>query len=222
MYHKIRITVVSLAVVAICMLSSATTLSYYTDTASQSNNFTIGNASTALKIYKNDTGDAELNPSEYTLTDGLTVPFYLQATNDGNIPVYQRFRIVIPIALAQVVELNLPTMDEGCTIDTTRESTCSNADYIVTYKPSVQSENAPVYAEYYIASKHVLGLTQQSAKWPTLGLRIGEISNVDSNLFTCSGDNNNCVLGIGAHSDVIQTTGFNNVSEAFAHLTENY
>lgn len=224
MYHKIRITVVSLALVAICALSSATTLSYYTDTDTQSNRFTIGNASTTLKIYSDDTGSAELDPSEDDpLTDGDTIPFYLQATNNGNIPVYQRFRIVIPTALAQVVELNLPTMDEGCTIKTAQESTCSNEHYTVTYKPSVQSGDAPVHAEYYIASKQVLGLNQQTVKWPTFGLRIGGISNIHRDLFTCAdNDDNNCVFGISAYSDAIQTTGFNDVSSAFANFTETY
>lgn len=218
MYHKIRITVVSLAVMAICALSSSATLSYFTDTDASSNSFTIGNASTALAIYDDEAGGSGhvFDASNYVLTDNLDIPFYLQATNDGNIPVYQRFRVVIPKALASVVTLSVPI--DGCTIVSTVESTCSNANYTITYKPSVND----IYAEYYIISNSAIDVNESTEEWPTTEIKIGNISGVDNSLFACANNNNDCVLGISAYSDVIQTTGFTNAIDAFANFTETY
>ena len=125
MYHKVRITVVSLVAVAVCMLSSAGTLSYFTDTDAKTNNFVVGNASTELAIYGSEDGETSfadgtstaLAESNGKIVSGSQVPFYLRATNDGNIPVYQRFRVVIPAALAGVVTLNLPNMN-SCAVET--------------------------------------------------------------------------------------------------------
>ena len=128
MYHKIRITVVSLVAITICLLSSTGTLSYFTDTDAQTNSFTVGNASSALVIYDDIAGGTEniLDTDDYSpLEDPTNVPFYPKATNDGNIPVYQRFRVVIPIALANVVTLNLPT-ENNCKVETAINNTCSN------------------------------------------------------------------------------------------------
>ena len=121
MHRKIRITIVSLMVMIACMISSVGTLSYFTDTDGATNSFTVGNASTVLSMYDDVSGDEkrEFDASRYSpLTDGMDdIPFYLQATNSGNIPVYQRFRVVIPIGLEDVVTLKLPT-DESCNIKT--------------------------------------------------------------------------------------------------------
>ena len=225
MYHKIRITVVSLVVVAITVLSSTATLSYFTDTDGATNNFVVGNASTKLVIYNNAAGGENnlFEASDYTLTDKLSIPLYLQAENNGNIPVYQRFRVVIPITLAGVVTLNLPEMDDNCTIVTTSENTCSNDDYTVTYKPTVSVDNAPEYAEYYIVSNSVLAKDDKTVKWPTTGLYIDGLSDANKALFTCEAGDNSCVLGIGIYSDAIQTTGFTNGAvSAFADFPETY
>ncbi|MBR2839908.1 SipW-dependent-type signal peptide-containing protein [Candidatus Saccharibacteria bacterium] len=230
MYHKVRITVVSLVVMAICMLSSVTTLAYFTDTDGAMNNFVVGNMSTVLAIYDN-VDDSEnkhaFSTSDYSpLVDGK-IPLYLQATNNGNIPVYQRFRVVIPIALSSVVTLNLPEMDEECTIVTTSESTCRNTDYTVTYKPSVSVDDVPKYAEYYIVSNEVLAKDGKTAEWPTVSLTIdglNDLSEADKSLFaTCEEDDNNCVLGIGIYSDAIQTAGFaGGAVSSFADFPETY
>jgi len=229
MYHKIRITVVALVVVTVCMLSSATTLSYFTDSAMKENTFTVGNASTTLAIYDDVTGETkhEFNTSDYEpLESNVDIPFYLQAENNGNIPVYQRFRVVIPIALAGVVTLNLPTMDENCVIDTivVGGSTCSNSSYTVTYKPPVDVGETPTYAEYYIVSNNKLGVDQLTSEWPTVGIHTGVIPNdVAESLPTCdASDSNNCVLGIKVYSDAIQTTGFEDAEEAFEEFGETY
>ncbi|MBQ2695352.1 hypothetical protein IJG04_01810 [Candidatus Saccharibacteria bacterium] len=230
MYHKIRITVVSLVVVVTCMLSSVATLSYFTDSDIKTNSFTIGNVSTTLAIYDDVTGevkhvfDADSHgPLESNVEN---IPFYLQAENTGNIPVYQRFRVVIPITLAGVVTLNLPTMNEDCVIDTTAEagSTCSNDDYTVTYKPSVNVGDVPTYAEYYIISNSVIDANGLTSEWPTEGIRTGEIpTDIAESLPTCDANNsNNCVLGIKVYSDAIQTTGFENAITAFASVGETY
>lgn len=236
MYHKIRITVVSLVVIAMCVLSSVGTLSYFTDTDSATNNFVVGNASTKLAIYDDVTSDEYhvLDASEYTVvangvlknnTELPGIPFYLQATNDGNIPVYQRFRVVIPKALSSVVTLNLPTMSENCSINTSSESTCRNDSYIVNYKPSVAGDNNE-YAEYYIMSVNALAKDGKTTEWPTVELKIGSITPDMESLFVCptSDDSgNNCTLGIRAYSDAIQTTGFvGGVENAFASFRETY
>lgn len=226
MYHKIRITVASLMVMMICVLSSSTTLSYFTDTDYKMNSFIVGNASTTVTVYDNITGNRhEIDPSDeaYHLTDGLTIPFYPQASNDGNIPVYQRFRVVIPIALANVITLDLPAMNNNCVITTASENTCSNTDYTVTYKPSVSVENTPSYAEYYIVSNNAVDVNDTTSEWPMTGINIGNLSGIDPSLFTCAGGNaNNCVLGVNIYSDVIQTTGFANALSAFASAGETY
>ena len=205
MYHKIRITVVSLIVIAICVLSSGATLSYFTDSVATTNNFTVGNASTSLAIYNDVAGGSEylFDADDYDLIDNLDIPYYLQATNDGNIPVYQRFRVVIPKDLASVVTLN----------------TSTNSNYTVTYDPSVND----TYAEYYIVSNTALAVGNTTAEWPTISIHIGDISGVDNSLFTCANSNaNNCVLGISVYSDAIQVAGFTSAAQALANLAETY
>ena len=224
MYRKIRITVISLVTMAICVLSSTATLSYFTDTDAKTNDFTVGNASTSLAIYDELTNSRRVfDAGRYMLTDNLDIPFYPQATNDGNIPVYQRFRVVIPIDLAQVVTLNLPAMDEGCVISTASENTCSNSDYTIVYKPSVNVENTSTYAEYYITSNNVLGVDSTTSEWPITGIHISGISGVDNSLFVCANNNNNsCVLGVNVYSDAIQTTGFSSAVDAFEDFAETF
>lgn len=225
MYHKIRVAVVSLVVLSAIILSSTGTLSYFTDTDSQTNDFAVGNVSTELLIY-NDTsgGDQHIfNASDYTLAENLSIPFYPQAKNDGNVSIYQRFRVVIPIALASVVTLDLPTMDNDCVVETASNHTCENADYTVIYNPSVSVENTPTYAEYYIISKSALAVNATTSEWPTEAIKIGDISGVDDSLFTCADSSgNNCVLGINAYSDAIQTTGFTDAISAFTNIAETY
>ena len=234
MYHKVRITVVSLVVMAICMLSSVTTLAYFTDTDSTTNNFVVGSVSTELKIYDDITGSEKhiLDASEYVPADGYVykdsvelseMPFYLQATNTGNIPVYQRFRVVIPIALAGAITLDLPTMTDNCVVETVANHTCSNADYTVIYNSSVEVGNEPTYAEYYIISENKLAVGDTTQEWPTLGIRFGDISG-KTNLLTCSesSSSGDCTLGIRTYSDAIQTAGFANAVSAFGSLGETY
>ncbi|MBR3319706.1 SipW-dependent-type signal peptide-containing protein [Candidatus Saccharibacteria bacterium] len=222
MYRKIRITVASLAVVMICLLSSTATLSFFTDSKTATNSFTVGNASTTLATYNHESGDSEhvFDAEDYVLTDGRTIPFYLQATNDGNIPVYQRFRVVIPIGLADVVTLNLP----DCVISPDTGNTCNNQDYTVTYNPSVVVEETPTYAEYYIVSNNILAVGDNTVEWPTEAIQIGDLSELeDKSLFTCeNNDSNNCIFGISTYSDVIQTTGFASAIDAFANSSETY
>jgi predicted ribosomally synthesized peptide with SipW-like signal peptide len=233
MYQKIRIMVASLVVMIICLLSSTATLSYFTDTDTKTNNFIVGNASTVLTIYNDAAGGSEdiFDASSDVVTDNSEVPFYLQAKNDGNIPVYQRFRVVIPINLAGKVLLDLPAMN-GCTLQTsvgaTSSSTCSNANYTITYNPSVELDGVPTYAEYYIVSNKVLAVGETTNnitndEWPTTKMRFSNLSNEDTSAFSCeNNDRNNCVLGIGVYSDAIQTTGFADAVSAFADSAETY
>lgn len=227
MYRKIRITVASLVVVLACALSSAKTLSYFTDTDGMTSSFIVGNASVKLVIYGDVTGETmrEFSADEYApLTGGMDdIPFYLQATNTGNIPVYQRFRIVIPIGLEDVVSLKLPT-DDSCVIAATTDYTCSNADYSITYKPYDDEVNTP--AEYDIVSLRALSVTGDysvTRQWPTEGIHISGISGVSKDLFTCAeNDHNGCMLGINVYSDAIQTTGFLDAITAFENFTETH
>ena len=194
MYHKIRITVAAIVVMALCMLSSTMTLSYFTDTASTVNNFKIGNASSTLSIFKDSAGETPFNANEYALTPNMPdIPFYLQATNNGNIPVYQRFRIAIPANLD--ITLDLPETDK----------------YIVTEQSGT----------YYIVSKEILAVGETTAHWPTSTIVVGNIPS-DMSPYTCpADDNNNCILGINVYSDVIQTTGFTSAENAFTNLDNN-
>ena len=224
MYYKIRITVVSLVLITICVLSSAGTLSFFTDSDSTQNDFTIGNASTELVLYKDTNGT--LFDTTNPLTDGMQdIPYYLQATNDGNIPVYQRFRVVIPIELANVLTLKM----NNCTLvvdnTDTDVSRCENANYSIVYNMSVDVENTPTYAEYYIVSKSELGVGAKTSEWPTAAIAVGNISDVENfdQIATCeNNDANKCSFGVRAYSDVIQTTGFTSAIQAFENLTETY
>ena len=222
MYQKIRITVVSLVVMSVCILSSVMTLSYFTDTDTSSNEFTVGNASTSLAVYDDISGETKrvFDAANYSPLVDRDIPFYLQATNDGNIPVYQRFRVVIPIALAEYVKLNLPT---NCEVETATNYICASNDYTITYNPSVSVEETPTYAEYYIVSNRELAVDAKTIEWPTEKLVFTGISDAEKSLFTCTNnDNNNCVLGLNIYSDAIQTTGFANANEAFTNLAETY
>ena len=204
------------------MFSSTITLSYFTDTDVKTSDFVVGNASTKLTIYGDESGETELDTSSYIITDGDKIPFYLLAKNDGNIPVFQRFRVVIPNDLSGAVTLNLPT--ENCTIDTSSESTCDNEKYTVIYKPSVEVDDQ-TYAEYYIVSNEVLAKDSETAKWPVMGIKFNEVSGIDkSSLFICEGEsNNNCKLRISAYSDAIQTSGFTDGAvDAFVNFRETY
>ena len=236
MYHKVRITVVSLVVMAICVLSSTDTLSYFTDTDFATNDFIVGNASIELTIYGDSDGEDPFDAGEYTLVDGgvyknnvvlSQIPYYPQATNDGNIPIYQRFRVVIPIALAGKITLALPTMNDNCIVETAANHTCNNADYTVIYNPSVAVEDEPAYAEYYIISNSKLVVNGKTSEWPMEGIKIGNITSVDGyqSLLTCPDGNNsgnNCMLGIRIYTDVIQTAGFTDAFDAFAGVGETY
>ena len=222
MYHKIRITVVSLVAMTICLLSSSATLSYFTDTEGTTNNFTIGNASTSLALYSDKNGEQVFVPSADPLMDNKDIPFYLEATNDGNIPVYQRFRVVIPIALANVVTLNLPAGND-CKVETVDNKICSDDDYTIKYNASVEVENKPTYAEYYVTYNHILPVDGKTSRWPLTGVHIDGLSDTNKSLFTCANnDSNNCVFGISAYSDAIQTSGFPNAIEAFEEFGETY
>ena len=206
MYQKIRITVVSLVVMSVCILSSVMTLSYFTDTDTSSNEFTVGNASTSLAIYDDISGETKrvFDAANYSPLVDRDIPFYLQATNDGNIPVYQRFRVVIPTALASVVTLSLPT----------------NTNYTVT---SAQSANN-AYFVYYITNSNQLAVGATTNDWPTESkLVISGLNDTNKSLFACSdSSNNNCVFGINIYSDAVQTTGFADEAAAFADFTETY
>ncbi|MBR3594786.1 SipW-dependent-type signal peptide-containing protein [Candidatus Saccharibacteria bacterium] len=224
MYNKVRITVAALVVMALCTLSSAMTLSYFTDTKSKENEFTVGNASGTFIVY-DDVSNAdsanwrELSANNYPpIEDTSEIPLFPQAKNTGNIPVYQRFRIVIPKALANVITLNLPSSMNDCKVETAAEKTCSDDNYIVKYNPSV----ADTYAEYYLTSKTPLDLNGTTATWPTESIKIGDLSGVDKSLFTCESGANSCTLGIRVYSDTIQTTGFMNAEDAFINLAETY
>lgn len=215
MYHRIRIAAVSLVAMTFCMLSSSGTLSYFTDTDSVINNFVVGNASTVLAIYDDVNGGEEhlYVHNDTTIVDQYDAEFYPEATNDGNIPVYQRFRVVIPIVLADVVTLNLPAMNDDCIITTTSKNTCSNEDYTVKYNPSVNNTDAV----YYIVSNKPIKVGETTKKWPMTGVHFGDISKIDKSVFACEDDSgNSCVLGISIYSDAVQTAGFANAASAFA------
>jgi hypothetical protein len=140
----------------------------------------------------------------------------MKAVNDGNIKVYQRFRLVLPAALADAVTLNLEGMN-GCDVRTATSNTCENDNFIANYNPSVNG-----HAEYYIMSKSRLEKNAATTEWPTASLDIANLSSIDRSRLVCESGANSCVLGVGAYSDAIQTTGFNNVTEAFQSFTETY
>ena len=196
MYHKIRITVAAIVVMTLCMLSSTMTLSYFTDTDGTTNSFRIGNASSSLSIY-GDTDKTPFNADQYTLTPNMPdIPFYLEAENTGNIPVYQRFRVVIPAELNNRIEL----------------VTSENTAYTITHTDNV----------YYIVSNNVLAVNETTEHWPTTAIHIVDLTGIDTSQFTCSDNtNNNCVIGVSAYSDIIQTTGFASVEDAFTNLDNN-
>lgn len=206
MYRKIRIAVVSLVLTTACVLSSSATLSYFTDVDSETNTFTVGSISTMLAIYGDNDGTIPFAEPDEPIVNG-TIPFYLQAENDGNVKVYQRFRVVIPSALADVVTLDLP-----CTVV---NNTCSTTNYIVTYNPAVNETDA----EYTITSKAVVAVGGVTNRWPVRGIVIDGITDVDQSLFTCENGSNDCVLGITTYSDAIQAAGFSDAVSAFASLT---
>lgn len=220
MYHNFRIIVASLAIMMLCVLSSSFTISYFTDTKVTTNDFTVGNASTALSIYDDITNEKHtFDANDYSpLTDRDDIKLYLQATNDGNIPVYQRFRVVIPKALASAITLDLPNMN-NCLVETDSEHTCTNENYTITYDSNVNN----TYAEYYIVSNNILGLNDSTVGWATEGLKINGMSSIDTSEFTCSDNSGNtCKLWINIYSDAIQTTGFSDAISAFANFAETY
>lgn len=212
MYRKIRITVVSLMIVAVCVLSSSATLSYFTDTDGVTNNFTVGDVSTVLAIYDDAAGTNLLNASLYSpLDEDKDIPFYLQATNNGNVAVYQRFRVVVPIALADVVTLK--SAENSCKI----ADACNNANYTVTYNSNVDD----TYAEYYIVSSGVLETGQKTIEWPVTEISINGINGVSDQLPGCSTSSSNCVLGVKVYSDAIQATGLDE-ENVFGNFAETY
>ncbi|MBR0488532.1 hypothetical protein IJJ39_02575 [Candidatus Saccharibacteria bacterium] len=218
MYHKVRAIVASLVIITICILSSSGTLSYFTDTDSMTSNFIVGNASTSLAVYDDVTGDEYhlLDVSNYEpLVENTEVPFILESTNDGNIPVYHRFRVVIPSALASVTTIVFSDMDACVVEDSTTDHTCSNDNYVVSYTPPTDTSDA----EYSIVSKHAISVGESVSKWgwPTEKIVFGDLAGIDTSVYTCEQDDaNNCTFGIGIYSDSIQTTGFADAEAAFA------
>ena len=228
MYHKFRITVASLTVMTLCMLSSTATISYFTDTDTKSNEFTVGNAETSLSIFDDVSNEDReqwraFDVANYApLTDGIEIPFYLLAKNTGNIPVYQRFRVVLPTALSNLVTIDFPNLD-NCAPETAPDNTCESSDFSITYNPAVEVEGEPTYAEYYITSLTPLALNSETSVSPTEKIRINGLSETNKSLFTCeNNDQNSCAFGINVYSDAIQTTGFGNALEAFSNFAETY
>ncbi len=226
MYRKIRITVVALVLAIICIASSSGTLSYFTDTDDASNSFVVGRVASTLSIYK-DTSGTIFTESDYDasnpLAAGMTIPYYLQAENTGNISAYQRFRIVIPIALKDIVSVKLGGDLSDCDVKTATNNTCEDSIYLAKYDSSVEVNNVSTYAVYYIESKNILEVGQATEDWPTSALYISEgAGSTDLSELTCGESVNNCTLGIKVYSDTIQTYGFDDVTDAFSDFSESY
>lgn len=227
MYRKIRITAIAIVLAVICIASSSGTLSYFTDTDYTENSFAVGRVASELSIYK-DTSGAEFDEADYSINNNplqanMPIPYYLQAENTGNIDAYQRFRIVIPITLKDVVSVKLGGDLATCDARTTTNNTCEGTLYKVKYNPSVEVDSEPTYAEYYIESKNILAKDGKTEEWPTSALYI-EASATDEDIpqLACGESSNNCTLGVKVYSDTIQTYGFNDVSAAFSNFNETY
>ncbi len=224
MYNKIRIATAAGALAVICIASSSGTLSYFTDTAESSNSFAVGRVASELHIYKDTLGSTFMN-SDYgeghPITAGESIPYYLQAENTGNIDAYQRFRIVVPISVASAIDLKFAGDIADCNAKTAENNTCDGELYKVTYDDSVNVEDTPTYAEYYIESKNFLAKGGTTEPWPTTAIVI-ENTTEDLSSLSCGEASNNCTLGIKVYSDTIQAYGFNDVGAAFADFKETY
>lgn len=148
MYRKIRITAIAIVLAVICIASSSGTLSYFTDTDDKTSEFVVGRVASELSIYKDTLGTEFEVDKPWEV--GEPISYYLQAENIGNIDAYQRFRIVIPIELKDVVGVKLGGDLATCDARTAAENTCESSLYKVTYDSSVEVDNEPTYAEYYI------------------------------------------------------------------------
>ncbi|MBR2725768.1 SipW-dependent-type signal peptide-containing protein [Candidatus Saccharibacteria bacterium] len=224
MYRKIRITAIAMVLAVICIASSSGTLSYFTDTDDAENNFVVGRVASSVSVYK-DTNKTAFSEADYGGNNPLVpkkeIDYFVEAENTGNIEAYQRFRIVIPITLKDVISLKLYGNLSSC--DVKVNDVCENEDYKVTYDDSVEVESVPTYAEYYIESKNILAKDGKTANWPTSALYIEEnAENIDLSELACGESSNNCTLGVKVYSDTIQTYGFDNVSSAFVNFTETY
>ncbi|MBQ6396457.1 hypothetical protein IJH89_02630 [Candidatus Saccharibacteria bacterium] len=227
MYQKFRIIVASFSLMLLCFLSSTATLSYFTDTDSKFNSFTIGNASTSLSLYDDLSSDPPhlFDAAAHSpLEENVPIPLYLQATNDGNIPVYQRFRIVLPLALADSITFDLPNCSLAPSADPSDETlSCETASYSISYNPSVLVDNVPTYAEYYLTGLTPLATAQTTTESPLSSFTIKNIANLDPSVLTCSENNqNNCAFGLNIYSDAIQTAGFEDALSAFLNFPETY
>ncbi|MBR2710004.1 SipW-dependent-type signal peptide-containing protein [Candidatus Saccharibacteria bacterium] len=226
MYKKIRIATAAGALAVICIASSSGTLSYFTDTVETSNSFAVGRVASELHIYKDTLGSTFMNSDydeEHPIEAGKPIPYYLEAENTGNIDAYQRFRIAVPINVASVINLKFAGDLTDCDVKTAEDNTCDGELYKVTYDDSVNVEDTPTYAEYYIESKTILAKDGKTEPWPTTAIVIENgATNEDLSKLTCGVASNNCTLGIKVYSDTIQTYGFKNVGAAFADFKETY
>lgn len=226
MYSKLRITLASLSLILLSTLTSTATVAYFTDTDTTTSTFVLGHASTALSVY-DDVSLATYHPfsadAYEPLTQGQEIPLYLSAENGGNIPVYQRFRLVLPANLASALTLNLPGCSLAPTSGDSTECTCTTEHYTVIYRPSVNVANASTYAIYYIYSNLPIAPGAATPEWPTTQIVVGNLDNIDPTDFTCANnDPNACTFGLSYYSDVIQTTGFSDPISAFQNFTETY
>lgn len=225
MYKKIRITAIAIVLAVICIASSSGTLSYFTDTDNTENNFVVGRVASELSVYK-DTEGTEFDETEYEghpLEAGNQIPYYLQAENTGNIDAYQRFRIVIPIGLKDAISVKLGGDLAECNAKTATNNICEGSLYKVRYSASVEVDDEPTYAEYYIESKNILAKETKTEEWPTTALYIeAGASSEDLSQLACGESGNNCTLGVKVYSDTIQTYGFSDVSAAFVNFAETY
>ena len=226
MYSKLRVTLASLSLILLSTLTSTTTVAYFTDSDSTSSTFILGRADTVISAY-DDVSSVPYTPFSADtygpLVQDQEIPLYLSAENNGNIPVYQRFRLVLPITLASALTFNLP----GCTLtplaESPTDSTCTTESYTVIYHPSVNIENLPTYAIYYIYSNQPIAPGAATPEWPTTKIIVGNLDNVNPADFTCANNNlNSCAFGLSYYSDVIQTTGFSDPISAFQNFAETY
>ncbi len=214
---KHKILAIALAVIAMATTSSTLSLSYFTDSSTVINKFTIGSTDVQLFRYYTDLIGSRYSAENAAWVDGLyenwladasqvmqggkDIAFRPYITNLGNIDVYVRLKLYIPYSLLHDGYINIVESDAVADGDYTLSSTARTIDGM-DYTIYTYTLQTPLTAGAFTTTPPItaLGLTQKAVS-----------KRVDLSGFV----DENGKLAVKTEAESVQAYGFDSAATAF-------